>query len=141
MNRFARLTCAALCAACLPLSHAAQVAMPAPLEYVQQTEPMEGKTLILRQASCEAPGKPLTQGRAYFRQEGSHLLVVRVEYNEQGKYVLEHGNGGKSYQYFQEYVQQQKPLSIYTLNTLLGLWRLFGYRFSLDNVTYHCQLS
>lgn len=114
-----------------------------PLPYVVNLEPLAGKTLLLKSVTCQADGKPVTQGRLYLTHlPGNRIRTARIEYNEQGKYVLEHSTSSeKAYKYFTKYVTQQQPFSVYTLNTLIGMWRLFGLRFSLENVTYRCTLG
>ena len=116
--------------------------LPPPLPYVQNLEPIEGRTLVLRQVVCEAPNKPQTLGRLYLRRlENGRYQAARLEYNEQGKYILENGKStprvGK---YFEKYIYQQQDMNLGTLDTLMGLWRFFGMRFSFENVTYRCKM-
>ncbi len=124
------------------LGHAA-AQLPPPLAHVQNLEPVEGKTLVLRQVACEAQGKPATEGRMYLlRNDSGRYTVARIEYNEQGRYILEHGKTAATVsKYYDRYMTEQQPFSMTTMNSLLGLWRFFGMRFSLDNVTYSCRVS
>lgn len=117
--------------------------LPAPLDYVQTLEPLEGKTLILKQVTCQAEGKPLTLGRLYIsRTDKGQYQASRIEYNEQGKYILDHGKTSPSvYKYYDKYVTRQQPFSLTTMNAIIGLWRFFGMRFSLEKVTYYCKMS
>ncbi|WP_353543519.1 hypothetical protein [Deinococcus xinjiangensis] len=117
--------------------------LPAPLDYVQTLEPLEGKTLILKQVTCQAEGKPLTLGRLYVsRTDKGQYQASRIEYNEQGKYILDHGKTSPSvYKYYDKYVTRQQPFSLTTMNAIIGLWRFFGMRFSLEKVTYYCKMS
>lgn len=114
-----------------------------PLAYVVNLEPLEGKSLMLKNVVCQAENKPNAQGRLYLRHiGGNQLQVARLEYNEQGRVVLDQGrNAPNVYKYFDRYVTQQQPFSLFTMNTLIGLWKMFGMRFSLENVQYHCQMS
>lgn len=115
--------------------------LPPPLPYLQSLTPIEGKTVYLKQVRCEAPGKSETLGRIYLlRNPDGSYQTARVEYNEQGKFVLDHGKTSPSvYKYYDKYITQQQPFSLMTMNAIIGLWRLFGMRFMLDNVKYSCQ--
>lgn len=114
-----------------------------PLSYVVNLEPLEGQALIMKNVTCQASGRPDTQGRLYLTHlPGNLVRVARVEYNEQGRYVLEHGKSvAPANKYYDRYVTQQQPFGTFTLNALEGLWRLFGLRFTLENLTYRCKLT
>lgn len=114
-----------------------------PLPYVVNLEPLEGRTLVMKNVVCEAAGQPETQGRLYLTHlPGNLVRVARVEYNEQGRFILERGKSvPPANKYFDRYVTQRQPFGTFTLNALLGLWRLFGLRFTLEKVTYRCQLN
>lgn len=129
-----------LCAVAL-LGGLASAQLPPPLTYVQNMEPLEGKTVYLKQVSCQAEGKPETLGRLYMRRnnDGSYQ-AARVEYNDQGKYILDHGKTSPSvYKYYDKYVTQQQPFSLFTMNAIIGLWKVFGMHFNLENVNYSCR--
>lgn len=117
--------------------------LPPPLPHVQNMESLEGKTMYLKQVSCRADGKPDTAGRLYLAPTGQGTYrAARIEYNDQGKYILDHvTDSAKGNSYFDRYVTRQQPLNLTTFNFILGLWRLFGLHFSLENVTYHCQVT
>lgn len=114
-----------------------------PLSYVVNLEPLEGRALIMKNVTCQASGRPDTQGRLYLTHlPGNLVRVARVEYNEQGRYVLEHSKTTEpSTKYFDKYVNQQQPFGVFTMNALISLWKVFGMKFNLDNVTYRCQLT
>ncbi len=148
LRKMTRLLLALLVAGLLPWSAAQDVSATdlsrlKPLPYVVDLAPLPAQTLLLRSVTCQADGKPVTQGRLYLAQlPGHQVRAARIEYNEQGKYVLEHSTTSeKAYQYYARYVTQQQPFSVLTMNTLIGMWRLFGMRFRLENVTYRCALT
>lgn len=127
---------------CFAAPALAQPLLPvAPLPYVQQLAPLEGKTLILKSATCTAPGKPVTQGRLYLEQKGTRVSVVRVEYNAQGKAILDSARGTPNYRYFDRYVTRREAFNWPVFNGLLGVWRAFGMTFRLGEVKYACQVN
>lgn len=115
------------------------------LEHVQQFQNMQsmpGQAVTIKRVACQAKGKPETLGVVYLMHTGRQFQVARIEYNSQGKYILDGGkNTPKVDKYFNKYVTQQQPFSQFTMNAILGIWRLFGMHFSFENVTYFCQMT
>lgn len=137
------LACAGVTQAQSPATPNSNSPFLPPLPYVQTLNVLPGRPLLLKDVTCTADSKPLTRGRLYLQDiGGGQVRVARVEYNEQGRYILEHGyNTPKVARPFELYVAQQKPFSRWTMNLLLGLWKAFGLHFSLEDVTYRCQLT
>ena len=132
----------AVCLAAL-LGTGAGAQLPGALTYVQNLEPVEGQTLYLKQFACQAPGKPEALGRLYLSRVGARTLrAARIEYNEPGKYVLDTGKSAPAVSsYYERYVLRQEAFTPFTMNAVLGLWRMFGNKFTLDKVTYQCRVS
>ncbi|WP_291424248.1 hypothetical protein [Deinococcus sp.] len=124
-------------------SGTAHAQLPTPLAHVQELEAVEGKTLFLKQFSCQAPGKPEALGRLYLiRVNDRSIRAARIEYNEEGKYILETGKSAVAVSgYYDRYVVKQQPFTPFTMNAVLGLWRMFGLKFTLDKVTYQCKVT
>lgn len=113
------------------------------LSNAEQLKPFSGKPLEIKRATCQAEGRPEADAVMYLEDTGPFTYqIVRLEYNDQGKSMLQKGKDLPQIQkYYQKYITQQQPTNKIVFETLLGAWKLFGLKFDWEKATYHCQVT
>ncbi|AKH17193.1 MULTISPECIES: hypothetical protein [Deinococcus] len=113
------------------------------LTHVQQVRAPDGRPAVVQRVACLAPDRPELAAALTLEEAGPlRWQVTQLATNEAGAAVLETGRTlPQIAPHYQRYVTQGQPVGRVTFAALLGTWKLFGLKFSWENVTYRCALS
>ena len=113
------------------------------LTQVQQVRAADGRPVTVQRVACLAPDRPELAAALTLEEAGPlRWQVTQLATNEAGAAVLETGRTlPQIAPHYQRYVTQGQPVGRVTFAALLGTWKLFGLKFSWENVTYRCALS
>ncbi|GGS06225.1 hypothetical protein [Deinococcus sedimenti] len=110
---------------------------------VEQVRAPDGRPVVVQRVACAAPDRPPLAAALTLEDAGPmRWQVVQLATNDAGAEVLSVGRSlPQIAPHYQRYVTQGQPLGRLTFSALLGTWKLFGLKFSWENVTYRCALS
>ncbi|GGL14925.1 hypothetical protein [Deinococcus radiotolerans] len=113
------------------------------LTHVEQVRAAKGRPVVVQRVACLAPDRPALAAALTLEDAGPMAWqVTQLATNDAGAEVLGVGRSlPQIAPHYQRYVAQGQPVGRLTFAALLGTWRLFGLKFSWENVTYHCALS
>ncbi|BBN93302.1 succinate dehydrogenase, cytochrome b556 subunit [Deinococcus grandis] len=113
------------------------------LTHVQQVRAADGRPVTVQRVACLAPDRPELAAALTLEEAGPlRWQVTQLATNEAGAAVLEAGRTlPQIAPHYRRYVAQGQPVGRVTFAALLGTWKLFGLKFSWENVTYRCALS
>ncbi|GMA14327.1 hypothetical protein E5F05_02145 (plasmid) [Deinococcus metallilatus] len=103
---------------------------------------MTGLPVLVKHVRCQASGHPDTLADVSLIQQGGQYRIGRVTYNEGARAVLDQGQTFPiTRRAYERYVLGGESFTEFGMNALLGLWRVLGMSFRLDDAEYHCTVS
>ena len=110
---------------------------------VEQVHAPDGRATVVQRVACLAPDRPELAAALTLEDAGpTRWQVVQLATNDAGAEVLSVGRTlPQIAPHYQRYVTQGQPVGRMAFAALLGTWKLFGLKFSWQNVTYRCALS